>query len=277
MSRKFIVGGDHGAVELELDHRLDAIDRRHLSLVLGIAKLGGCHVRRKLHDTGGLAILAEHGVVGGAQPDLAPAFREPLELGCIGLAASEALPELRVFWRGGVGGDAEHAVMLSDDFAPLVTKGAKEILVRVQHLPVEIEFDDRLHAIEGRGRSHRARHGTSSSFGSSWLPFLRLSPCVFEALRTSSGKSAREGTRVEWPTQHRDRADQARMATRRPISDLVYSLPSRCPSTPKRPGSRCRRAAKSSWPRSRWISPPTSLRSSGRTCSHESTSRIREA
>ena len=90
--RKFCVGGDDGAVQLELDHGLRAVDRRDLAGVLHAADLLRGDVGRELDDLDRLAVAVEHRIVGRLDPDLLAALADALVFGGLDIRRASALP-----------------------------------------------------------------------------------------------------------------------------------------------------------------------------------------
>src|ERR1700761_7111602 len=88
-AEKIIVGGDDGAVEIELDHRLRTADRRDLAGVLHVADLLRGDVARELDDLHRLAAGIQDRIVGRLDPDLAAPLADALDL------AGFYLPRLR--------------------------------------------------------------------------------------------------------------------------------------------------------------------------------------
>ena len=108
--------------------------------------------------------MIEHGIVGRLDPDLPPPFREALVGPGIVLAPPKTSPERAILRCRGVGGLAEHAVMLAGDFRKAVPKRPAKILVRLEDISLEIELYDRLrlgNGIEDIFRIGRqAKHST---------------------------------------------------------------------------------------------------------------------
>ncbi len=143
------IGGQDGAVERELDHRLHPVDRRHLAFVVGRAPLGLGDVGGELHHLARSAGGIQHRVVAGLDPHLAPVPANPAELAGLELAASQRLPE------GAVGSGVaflrrhEHGVLLPAHLVERVANRGQEVGVGGQDGAVEGELDHRLHPVDG--------------------------------------------------------------------------------------------------------------------------------
>ncbi len=144
-----LVRCDDGAVDLELDDGLGAIE----SSELGASDEGGLllegDVRGDLDDARGASLAVKDRVVGGAQPQLFAGLGDAPELTLLELAVCEGTPEVAVL----LGSDelvaAEEAVMLADDLVERVPGGGAKVVVRRDDSAVDLELDDGLGAIEG--------------------------------------------------------------------------------------------------------------------------------
>ena len=65
------------------------------------------------------------------------------------MALAEFVPEVAVGVRGAEVAGTEHAVMLAHDLAQRVTHRLQEVVVCVDDVAVQVEFDHRLHAVDG--------------------------------------------------------------------------------------------------------------------------------
>ena len=142
-----LISGKDRSRHIELDDRLCPFDRIDLALVLGRPEFGRRDIRRKLHDSDGVAVRVEDRVVGRTEPDFPTTLGQPFELGLNEFASTEILPELGIFRRRRILLIAEYPVVLSDDLVGFVLERVKKILIGADDLAVEIEFDDRLHAV----------------------------------------------------------------------------------------------------------------------------------
>jgi hypothetical protein len=82
-------------------------------------------------------------------------------------ATAKLIPESPIFRAGAIGRIDEHAVVMTANFFQRVADYLEEILVRVDDLAIEAEFDNRLDTVE-RGHAplhlpHRRAPVTSSS------------------------------------------------------------------------------------------------------------------
>ena len=145
-----LVGADDGAVHVEFDHGLRLADRCDLP-----GKVGGRQFR--LGDVGGefhhperLAVLVEHRVIGGEDPDFLAALADPLVFGRLVFAAVEARPELAVGGAVALGLLDEHAVMLALDFGERVAHRLQEVFIGGDDGAVHLERNDRLRPADRR-------------------------------------------------------------------------------------------------------------------------------
>jgi hypothetical protein len=81
------------------------------------------NVGRELDDPDGLALGVEHRVVGGLNPDFAPALAKPLVLCRLVFATVEPRPELAIGHAVALGRVNEHAVMFALNFIEGVAHG----------------------------------------------------------------------------------------------------------------------------------------------------------
>ncbi len=145
-----VVGREDVAVEVELDHRLGAVDGGDAAVVLERLALDLGDIEGELDHRHHAAVVVQHRVVAGlgvhqgTVPGAAAVLRGEL------LAAAQPVPELVVGQRGHLVGIAEDAVVLSDDLVlAVVAEQRQEVLVGAQHRAVERELDDRLAALDG--------------------------------------------------------------------------------------------------------------------------------
>lgn len=84
-------------------------------------------VRRHLDDPVRLAVRIVNRIVGGLEPDLLAALGQAAVFACHQLSLGELMPERAVLRRGYLGGVAEEAVVLSDDFVERITHQIEEV------------------------------------------------------------------------------------------------------------------------------------------------------
>ena len=96
-----------------------------------------------------LAVQVQDGVVGGLYPHHLAMVAQALVAARVEFAAVELLPEFLVFGAAGILGFAEHAVVLALDIAQVVVHDGEEIVVRVQHIALHVEFDHGLRLADG--------------------------------------------------------------------------------------------------------------------------------
>jgi hypothetical protein len=77
--QEILVGGHDGAVQIELDRCLDAVDRHQLARIFHRPNLFLGDVGRELHDLRDRAVAGEDRVVGGMNPHFPAALGDPLE------------------------------------------------------------------------------------------------------------------------------------------------------------------------------------------------------
>ena len=154
-AEEILVGGDDGAVHVELDHGLGPADRGDLAGVLHALDLLRRDVGRELDHPDRLAAAIEDRIVGGLDPDLAAALAEALVLRGLEFAAVQLGPEFAIGRALALGRIDEHAVMLALDFGQRVAHGAEKILVRGDDGAVELELDHGLRLADGGGLRER--------------------------------------------------------------------------------------------------------------------------
>ena len=138
---------EHAPLEVELDHRHRALDRRHHALEVGVAAPLLGDVGGELDDLDQAAIGVHHRVVGGLQPDVAAEAVDALELAGAKAPLAQTAPELRIGRGADVGLLAEHQVVAADHLIERVVEHAQEVVVGVQHPPGEVELDHRLRQV----------------------------------------------------------------------------------------------------------------------------------
>ncbi len=104
----------------------------------------------EFHHLVGAAGGVEDRVVGGLDPDLAPVLAEAPELrGLIG-AVPQRRPEHPVGFAVAIGGLDEQAVVPADHLVPPVAHRGQEVVIGLDHHPVEVERDHRLDLVDRR-------------------------------------------------------------------------------------------------------------------------------
>ncbi|MNL13572.1 hypothetical protein D3C87_1344810 [compost metagenome] len=124
--------------------RLRRLGAQALGLAARGLLFGLGDVHRQFHDLHRAAVRPHDGIVGGLQPDLAPALGQTPELGGHEPARVQIAPEGDVGRAGRLGRVHESAVMLPADFVQAVAHGLQQIVVGVQDDAVQIEFDQGL-------------------------------------------------------------------------------------------------------------------------------------
>ena len=148
--QEILVGIEHHAVHAELDHRLRLADRLDLAFEIRVPELLFADIGGELHHLEGLSGIVEDRIVGGEDPDLLAALSEALVFARLEFAAVELRPELAIGVAVALFGRHEHAVMLALDFGERVAERVQESVVGGDDGAVEIEFDHRLRAADGR-------------------------------------------------------------------------------------------------------------------------------
>jgi hypothetical protein len=148
--QKQVVGGDHRAVEVELDHRLGAADRRQLAAVFHGAQLLRRDVDGELDHLHRLAGFIEDRIVGTLDPDVPAALADPFEFAGLERAAAELCPEFAIFLAVAGGRRDEQTVVLAPDLRQRVAHGVEKILVGRDDRAVDVEFDDSLRLVNRR-------------------------------------------------------------------------------------------------------------------------------
>ncbi len=150
------VGRQHSAIERELEHALCLADRGELPRTIRALEHLLGDVDRVLDDFARIPEAVENRVVGGLPPQRLPVLALPFFLHRAHLAPTQRRPEFLVhrdLVRVG-----EHALMLPANFGQLVPGRLEELLVRVQHEPIEIELDDRRRTADRRKMSLQIAH-----------------------------------------------------------------------------------------------------------------------
>ena len=148
--QKILVRLKHAPVKAELDHRLRLADRRHLALVIRRRQLLLGDIGGVFHHLDGLAVLVEHRVVAGLDPDLTPAFADPLVLPRFELAPPEPVPERAIVKTLPLHGIDEHRMMLTADLVQRVAHQGQKIRIRAENPAIKPKLDHSLRAIDGR-------------------------------------------------------------------------------------------------------------------------------
>jgi hypothetical protein len=101
----------------------------------------GAEASLTFQDADRPAAFVEDGAVGGIDPDVAPRFRDALELGGLMLAGAQLVPELAVPRLIRLTGREEHPVMFPAQFLGRVAEGLKKQRIRLDDAAVRIELD----------------------------------------------------------------------------------------------------------------------------------------
>ena len=140
---------EHIAVDVEFHHRLRLANRADLAFIFGIAHLGARDIGGELDDFIGFAVGVENRIVGSADPHFVAIPGDALVLALVEFATRQLGPELAVLRRLDILGVTEHGVMLALYLVQGVPDYVQEIVVGVQDGAVELEFDHRLHPVDG--------------------------------------------------------------------------------------------------------------------------------
>ena len=89
-----IVGLEDRSPEVELDNRLNLVDRPDLTFVVGLPASLRRDVGGKLDDLIGPPGYVEDGVIARLYPYITPAFPEAMEQACLEPTFAKLLPEL---------------------------------------------------------------------------------------------------------------------------------------------------------------------------------------
>ncbi len=148
-AQEIVVGVQDLTVQGEFDGRLGAVDRRNLAFIVGGLALLGRDVDGELDDLYRPAVTAHDRIIGGADPNLASALGQAAIFGRLEFAAAQRIPKgfigrgLGFFLRD------EQAVVLAGDLFQPIAHDRQEIVVGVEDVPVHVERDDRLRAVNG--------------------------------------------------------------------------------------------------------------------------------
>ncbi len=144
--KKIGVRCDDGAVEFEFNDRLGFRDRRELAGRVGGIELPGRDVRRVLHHFDDVAGIVQHWIVGGLDPDFAPALRQPLKLSRLEFAMPQLGPKLPVIHARTIARIDEDSMVFASDLVHGVPHHCEEVVVGVEDIPIRVELDDGLRA-----------------------------------------------------------------------------------------------------------------------------------
>ncbi|MNE09446.1 hypothetical protein D3C80_1021200 [compost metagenome] len=152
-----LVGGDDGAVRLEIDHRQRLVERRQqgLGALQGGLLLG--HVRGNLGDARHLAIDHD-GEIGSLQPDSLARLRLADEAAVAGDAAAQILPQALVITGLDVLREAERTVVLANYLLTLKAHDLQEEVVDEGDHARRGKQDERHLGLDGLLESTQLRH-----------------------------------------------------------------------------------------------------------------------
>lgn len=106
-TQEIVVGVDDVAIEIELDNRLDTIERRQLTFSVVALVLLRRNIGGELDDLGESPATVENRDIAFQDPDLFPAVTDPLVFSAVELAAAKLVPECLVIGVPGVSGVAK--------------------------------------------------------------------------------------------------------------------------------------------------------------------------
>ncbi|MNO98079.1 hypothetical protein D3C76_898130 [compost metagenome] len=152
-----LVGGDDGAIRLEVDHRQRLVERRQQGLGALEGRLLLGHVRGDLGDACHLAIDHD-GEIGGLQPDSLARFRLADEAAVAGDAAAQILPQALVITGLDVLREAERTVVLANHLLPLKAHDLQKEVVDEGDRAGRSELDERHLGLDGLLESPQLRH-----------------------------------------------------------------------------------------------------------------------
>jgi hypothetical protein len=144
---KRLVGGDDGAVGVEVDHGLRLVDRLDLAIRIDRQHLLRRDVGRELDHLVGFA-AAHQRIVRGLDPDRLAALADALVLGRLEFALVQRRPEIAVRRALAFGLGDEHAVVLALDLLEAVAERIEKILIGRDDRPIHVEFDHGLRLVE---------------------------------------------------------------------------------------------------------------------------------
>ncbi len=159
-----LIGGDDGAVHVEMNDGLGLADRRELSLGVGLAHLAFGDIGCELDDLEWFAVAPLDRVVARLDPNFFAALADPLVFGGLIFPALQSVPELLVGRALPVLFRHEHAVMAALDFLEEIAHRLEEVVIGSDDCAVHLELDHRLGMVQcvdrclqfGRfGRKHR--------------------------------------------------------------------------------------------------------------------------
>lgn len=134
----------HGAIKVEMDHRLRFADGVDLALEVGILHRLARDVGGVFHHLVGFALAVENRVVGGLYPDFTPPFAKAFVFARLKHAVAQVFPKGAVFFTRRIGVFDEQAVMSALNFRQGVAHSGEKIVVCPLYCAIQIEVDHSL-------------------------------------------------------------------------------------------------------------------------------------
>ncbi|MNH14412.1 hypothetical protein D3C79_740040 [compost metagenome] len=154
---EILVGGDDGAIRLEVDHRQGLVQRRQQGLGAFQRGLLLGHVGGNLGDLGHLAIDHD-GKIGGLQPDGLARLRLADEAAVARGAAAQILPQILILAGLDVLGEAERTVVLAEHLFPPKAHYVEEQIVDEGDYARRGKLDERHLGLDGLLEGTQCHH-----------------------------------------------------------------------------------------------------------------------
>ncbi len=184
--QKIGIGREHRAIERELQHRLRLADGGELAEPVGALEHLVRHVDRVLDDFARLSEAVENGVVSGLHPQRLAILALALVLRGLRFAPAQLRPELLVLRRIALVRVDEHAVMLPANLRELVAGRLEELPVRMEHVAIHVEMDDRRHTPDRRNVPLQVAHARDQRSERSPGPCQRIVRHINQAPQTTA-------------------------------------------------------------------------------------------
>ena len=156
--QEVVIGRQHAAVQVKLDHRLRLADGLQLPGGFSVALHAGGHVLGNLDHTARPPAPVAQRVVAGLQPQRLAVLALAAEFTGLRLSPLQRSPEAGIGGVGSLVGTHQQAVVLAHQLSAAVAGQAQELRVRVQDAALQIKLDG------GLGL-HHGRQSTGSGVG----------------------------------------------------------------------------------------------------------------
>jgi hypothetical protein len=152
------IGVQHPARQVELDHGLHAVNRRHLALKVCLLHPLRGDVGGQLDHAHHVALSVPHRVVRGLQPDRLARLGDPQKHILAHLSGAQPIPQRPIRLAAGHLGRAKNAVVLPQNLAGAVAHEVQKQAVGPQYPALQVKFDHGLHMLQ-RSQQRRCACG----------------------------------------------------------------------------------------------------------------------